>query len=217
MLSRKKTARREGERRDAPPVPEETALESDSRDPAVAEAPPPASDVLAEPVEAPAEPQIEELKAQLAELEDRHLRLAAEFDNFRKRVNRERVLLSDRAQAEMAKQLLESLDDLARVSELGAAHHDATAILEGVQLVESKLRRALDSFGLRPIDAVGQPFNPELHEAILAVPTDRADEDEIVSQELAKGYWFKETVLRPARVGVKKYQAAVDEREAASE
>jgi molecular chaperone GrpE len=198
-------------------VPEETALESDSRDPAVAEAPPPASDVLAEPVEAPAEPQIEELKAQLAELEDRHLRLAAEFDNFRKRVNRERVLLSDRAQAEMAKQLLESLDDLARVSELGAAHHDATAILEGVQLVESKLRRALDSFGLRPIDAVGQPFNPELHEAILAVPTDRADEDEIVSQELAKGYWFKETVLRPARVGVKKYQAAVDEREAASE
>ncbi len=152
-----------------------------------------------------AEDGTEILKEELAALEDRHLRLAAEFDNFRKRTLRERAEQTERAQAELVKSLLESLDDLARVSELGSTDHDAAAILEGVRLVELKLRRALESFGLKPIEAVGQAFNPEVHEALITVPTEAPEEDEIVSQEVGKGYLFKDTLLRPSLVQVKKY------------
>ncbi len=147
----------------------------------------------------------EKLKDEIAALEDRHLRLAAEFDNFRKRTLRERAQQSERAQAELVKSLLESLDDLRRVSELGSTDHDAAAILEGVQLVELKLHRALQGFGLKPIQAVGQAFNPEVHEALITVPTETPEEDDIVSEEVSKGYLFKDTLLRPSLVQVKKY------------
>ncbi len=153
---------------------------------------------------------IEALTTELEELEDRHLRVVAEFDNFRKRTARERAEQEMRAQAGLVKQLLESLDDLSRVSELGSHDHDAAAILEGVQLVEVKLKRALEQLGLTPIEAVGQRFNPEVHEAMVTVTTDRPDEDEIVSQELAKGYMFRENLLRPSLVEVKMYRPGSD-------
>ncbi len=149
---------------------------------------------------------IEALTTELAELEDRHLRVVAEFDNFRKRTARERAQQEMRAQAGLVKQLLESLDDLSRVSELGSHDHDAAAILEGVQLVEAKLKRALEQLGLTPIEAVGQRFNPELHDAMVTVTTDQPEEDEIVSQELAKGYMFRDNLLRPSLVEVKMYR-----------
>jgi molecular chaperone GrpE len=153
---------------------------------------------------------IEALTSELTELEDRHLRVVAEFDNFRKRTARERSQQEMRAQAGLVKQLLESLDDLSRVSELGSHDHDAAAILEGVQLVEAKLKRALEQLGLTPIEAVGQRFNPELHEAMVTVNTDQPDEDEIVSQELAKGYLFRDDLLRPSLVAVKMYRPGSD-------
>ena len=153
-----------------------------------------------------AEQAIEALTDQLEELEDRHLRLVAEFDNFRKRTLRERAQQAERAQAELVGRLLESLDDLSRVSELGSTEHDAAAILEGVQLVEAKLKRALEGFGLKQIAAVGRPFDPEVHEALIAVPTDDPEQDDIVSQEVAKGYLLKDALLRPALVEVKKYR-----------
>ncbi len=152
-----------------------------------------------------AQEDVERLKEEMAALEDRHLRLAAEFDNFRKRTQRERAAQTERAQAELVKGLLESLDDLRRVSELGSTDHDAAAILEGVRLVELKLNRALQGFGLKPIDAVGQAFNPEVHDALITVPTEAPEEDEIVSQEVGKGYLFKDILLRPSLVQVKKY------------
>ncbi len=148
------------------------------------------------------------LSAELEALEDRHLRLVAEFDNFRKRTIKERSEQSQRAQGDLARQLLESLDDLARVSELGSTDHDAAAILEGVQLVEKKLQRALEQLGLKRIEAVGQRFNPELHEAMVTVATENPEEDETVSQEFAKGYTFGDTLLRPSRVAVKMYRPA---------
>jgi len=162
-------------------------------------------------VEPSSEEVIEALSTELEELGDRHLRLVAEFDNFRKRTVRERAQQETRAQAELARQLLESLDDLSRVSEIGSHDHDAAAILEGVQLVEVKLRRALEQLGLSPIEAVGKPFNPELHEAMVTVSTDRPDEDEIVAQELAKGYMFRGSLLRPSRVQVKMYRPGSDD------
>ncbi len=172
-----------------------TAEPDPSLEPEVAELEPPSP-----------EGAIEALTTELAELEDRHLRLAAEYDNFRKRTMRERAQQSVRAQADLVKSMLESLDDLRRVSTHGSTDHDAAAILEGVQLVEQKLRRVLESFGLKPIEAVGQPFDPRLHEALVTVATEKPEEDEIVSQEVATGYLFKDTLLRPSLVQVKKYQ-----------
>jgi molecular chaperone GrpE len=151
---------------------------------------------------------IETLSAELEALEDRHLRVVAEFDNFRKRTVKERAEQSQRAQGDLARQLLESLDDLSRVSELGSSDHDAAAILEGVQLVERKLQRALEQLGLKRIEAVGQRFNPELHEAMVTVATERPEEDETVSQEFAKGYTFGNSLLRPSKVEVKMYRPA---------
>ncbi|UCF20608.1 MAG: nucleotide exchange factor GrpE [Gemmatimonadota bacterium] len=153
----------------------------------------------------PAEQVIEQLAAELRELEDRHLRLVAEFDNYRKRTLRERAQQEGRAQADIVRQLLEPLDDLGRVSELGSTDHDAAAILEGVQLVERKLLRVLERVGLRPIEAIGEPFNPELHDAMVTERAERPEEDDIVSQELAKGYLFKDILLRPSMVAVKQY------------
>jgi molecular chaperone GrpE len=151
---------------------------------------------------------IETLSAELEVLEDRHLRVVAEFDNFRKRTVKERAEQSQRAQADLARQLLESLDDLARVSQLGSSDHDAAAILEGVQLVERKLQRSLEQLGLKRIEAVGQRFNPQLHEAMVTVGTEDPEEDETVSQEFAKGYTFGNSLLRPSKVEVKMYRPA---------
>lgn len=152
--------------------------------------------------------EVEALTSELEELRDRHLRLAAEFDNFRKRTVRERSQQADRARAELVKELLESLDDLSRVSQEGAATEDSTALLQGIELVERKLRRTLERNGLRAIEAVGEPFDPELHEALTTLPTDDPDEDGVVAQELAKGYLFNDLLLRPALVEVKKYSDA---------
>lgn len=159
---------------------------------------------------------VERQRAEFEELEDRHLRLVAEFDNFRKRTARERALQTERAQAELVKGMLDSLDDLARVSEHGSVEHDAAALLEGVQLVEVKLMRALEQAGLKPVQAVGRPFDPEVHEALLTVPTSDPEQDHIVSQEFTRGYLFKDTLLRPSLVEVKQYRpdAAPDGEEA---
>jgi molecular chaperone GrpE len=150
--------------------------------------------------------EVAALTRELEDLRDRHLRLAAEFDNFRKRTSRERAQETDRAQAELVKDLLESLDDLSRVSQQDARAESAEAILQGVQLVERKLRQTLERSGLRPIDAVGQPFDPELHEALTTVVTTDPEEDGLVAQELGKGYLFRDALLRPALVEVKKYR-----------
>lgn len=186
----------------------EAAVEAQEEAEAVAEDVPEAETLTPEEV-------IEALSEALSELEDRHLRLVAEFDNFRKRTIRERALDTERAQAELVKQLLESLDDLARVSEHGSTDHDAAAILEGVQLVERKLLRALEGFGLRRIEAVGQRFDPELHEALLTVPTERPEEEDVVSHEMGRGYVFKGSLLRPSLVGVKKYRPPEQDEDAA--
>nr|PZN90862.1 MAG: nucleotide exchange factor GrpE [bacterium] len=151
--------------------------------------------------------QLAKLQAELEALNDRHLRLAAEFDNYRKRVERERTELWGRAQGELAKRLLEVLDDLQRVSELDVATATAASLLEGIQLVEKKMRHALESMGLEPIDPRGEFFNPETMEALMMLPAESPEEDEVVVDVFQKGYRFKGHLIRPARVRVKKYEA----------
>lgn len=147
------------------------------------------------------------LVQELQELQDRHLRLAAEFENYRKRTRRELAEMRLRAQAELVRCLLEVLDDLGRVAE---ATPDATveSLQEGIALVELKMRRELDDAGLARIEAAGKRFDPNLHEAIVTRPVSEPEEDDLVSRVFLEGYTFGPILVRPARVEVSKYASA---------
>jgi molecular chaperone GrpE len=152
------------------------------------------------PVEPDAE-AIRRLESQLEESRDRQLRLAAEFDNYRKRVSRERVEQSDRAQASLVTRLLDVLDDMDRLSaEAGAG--SAESLREAVALVDRKLRKELEAAGVERIDPAGQPFDPSLHEAVSTVPPPKPELDHTVSATFQTGYRFKGNLVRPARVQV---------------
>ncbi len=150
------------------------------------------------------EPQSEAIKRlenENAELKDRHLRLAAEFDNFRKRAAKERVELSDRAQANLTVKLLDVLDDLDRV-QAGANAASPEMVQQGLALMDKKLRKELEAAGLERIDPVGQIFDPALHEAVSVLPPPDPAKDHTVSATFQLGYRFKGVLIRPARVQV---------------
>lgn len=151
------------------------------------------------------EHDLESLQRDLAIASDRYLRLAAEFDNYRKRVEKERTDTWGRAQADLAGRLLDVLDDLERFIEHGERSPDP--LIEGVQLVDRKLRQALGAAGLQVIEAEGAAFDPNSMEAVAMVETDSRDEDDTVSDVFQRGYSFKGMLLRPARVRVRKHGA----------
>lgn len=160
----------------------------------------------------PLEPTAERarrLQEQLDEAQDRHLRLAAEFDNFRKRVARERIELTDRAQAALVARLLDVVDDVDRLEATASASATPEALAEGMILVARKLRKELEAAGLTRIDPVDQPFNPGEHEAVAATPTTDAASDQRVAATFQVGYQFKGTLVRPARVQVYTAQGSV--------
>jgi molecular chaperone GrpE len=150
--------------------------------------------------------RLESLQSEMSVLQDRHLRLAAEYDNYRKRSERERTESWGKAQAELVKRLLDVLDDLQRVAQFDEATTTVHALHEGVELVEKKMRSALESAGLTTIDAEGQRFDPGTMEALMTVPAASAEEDEHVADVFQKGYRFQNNLVRPARVRVKKYE-----------
>ncbi len=153
------------------------------------------------PVEPDAE-AIRRLESQLEESRERQLRLAAEFDNYRKRVSRERVEQGDRAQASFVTRLLDVLDDMDRLSAEGSAA-SGESLRQAVALVDRKLRKELEAAGVERIDpAAGQPFDPGVHEAVSTVPPPKPELDHTVSATFQTGYRFKGTLVRPARVQV---------------
>jgi len=158
----------------------------------------------------PVEPEheaIRRLEGEVAELRDRQLRLAAEFDNYRKRVARERVELSDRAQAGFVLRLLDVLDDMDRVvAEQGNA--PAESLRQAMQMIDRKLRKELEAAGVERIDPAGTTFNPAEHEAVSTVPASGDGKDQTVSATLQPGYRFKGQLVRPARVQVFSTQGA---------
>lgn len=143
---------------------------------------------------------------ELQALRDRYLRLAAEYDNFRKRTDRERTESWTRAQAQIVQMLLDPLDDLRRVADFSAETTPVQSLLDGVQMVERKLSRALQAAGLEVVEASGHPFDPSMHEALMTAPADRAEDDESVGEVFQQGYRFKGELLRPARVQVRKFE-----------
>ena len=151
------------------------------------------------------ESDLDQLQTELNAARDRHLRLAAEFDNYRKRVARDQQENVARAQSQLLNRLVEVLDDLERVT-----HHSENAtvetLLHGVELTERKLRQTLESAGLERIAAEDAVFDPATMEALMTVPTDNPEEDNHVADVFQPGYRYQGVLLRPARVRVKKHE-----------
>lgn len=148
--------------------------------------------------------EVEQLRDELRTLNDQHLRLAAEFDNYRKRNERDRQTLATRLQGDLVAKLLDVLDDLQRVA-ASTPDTDGEAILEGVRLVEKKFASVLEASGLEPMDAEGERFDPEFMEALMMVPTDDPEKDDHVADVFQRGYRFRDSMVRPARVQVWQY------------
>lgn len=147
----------------------------------------------------------DDLQRQLDEQRDKYLRLAAEFDNYRKRSAKERLEAVPRAQGDLVKQLLDPLDDLMRFADLDPAQVDARTIVDGVTMVEKKLLKTFAGFGAEVLDPAGQPFDPNQHEAVMTEPAETPEEDDLVSRVFQVGYLFNGQLLRPARVVVKQW------------
>ena len=192
-------------------MPDNERFTGDAPDPAASgPAAGPASAAPAGVAGVPAELEseaIRRLESEVAELRDRHLRLAAEFDNYRKRVAKERVELADRAQAAFVIRLLDVLDDLDRVVD-DSRNTPLETLREALVLVDRKLRKELEAAGVERIDPVGAAFDPAEHEAVSTVPASDPRKDHLVSTTFQAGYRFKGQLVRPARVQVYSTQGA---------
>ncbi len=146
----------------------------------------------------------ENLEREVADLNDRHLRLAAEFENYRKRVRTEKRETWVRAQADLVRRLVESVDDLQRVALLDPDTSSVQDIVQGVDLVERNMLRTLEEAGLEVLDPAGEDFDPQVMEAVMTAPASSEEEDDTVGQVLQRGYVLQGRLVRPARVSVRK-------------
>jgi molecular chaperone GrpE len=160
-----------------------------------------AGDVVAEPQDG----ELDESRRRLEELNDKHLRLVAEFTNYRRRTEQDRLNTWGRAQADVVAKFLGVLDDLHRVAELDLGNATVETILEGIDLVEKKFTRMLEDVGVEAIDPIGLPFDPQTMEAITRMPADSPEKDDTVALVMQKGYALKGSMIRPARVAVFKH------------
>lgn len=136
---------------------------------------------------------------------DKHLRLAAEFDNYRKRMIKERQEAGAKGQADLVQGLVEVLDDIMRFAHLDPSTVDSGTVVQGVAMVERKIMKTLSGHGLELIDPAGRPFDPAFHEAVGTEPAASEDEDHLVARVYQPGYVFRGQLLRPARVVVKQW------------
>jgi len=143
--------------------------------------------------------EIERLQQELSREHDRHLRALADFDNYRKRVQRERDSTAQAGKRQLVLALLDMMDDFERA--LAYAHTTPESILAGARVIHQRLTDLLQAQGVVPYTSAGQPFDPALHDAIDAIKTDQATSG-VVLDELSHGYRWGNEVLRPARVRV---------------
>jgi len=146
-----------------------------------------------------------DLERRLADQQERYLRLAAEYENYRKRSVRERSEAQSRGQADLVKQLLDPLDDLSRFAHVDPDTVEAGTVVKGAEMVEKKLLKSLGTAGLEIVDPVNQTFDPTLHEAVATEPALSSEDDHVVARVYQVGYLFNGQLLRPARVVVKQW------------
>jgi molecular chaperone GrpE len=154
--------------------------------------------------------EVGELREEIGRLNDRHLRLAAEFDNYRKRTERDRQAMASRLQSDLVASLLDVIDDLERVVESGGGG-SAESVIEGVRLVEKKFRSILGGAGLEEVMAEGEPFDPSVMEAVATVATADRSMDHHVADVFQRGYRFGEVLVRPARVRVYAWESGTED------
>ena len=157
-----------------------------------------------EALDDPAQRLAEELEA----LNDRYLRLAAEFDNYRRRTRREQSELSAVVQSELVRRLLPTLDDLARVAATPTDSATVEALEQGLDLILRNLLKELGDAGLTRTEALGAAFDPQVHQAILTADTEDQELDDTVSRVFVDGYEFQGRLVCPAQVEVLKFEPA---------
>jgi molecular chaperone GrpE len=140
---------------------------------------------------------------QIKELEDRLLRLAAEFDNYRKRTNKEFSYLVKNANEKLILQLLDTLDNFQRALDSAKTSNDYENFHKGVELIYTHMKDLLAKEGLKEIEALGKPFDPNFHEAVTQAESDEYKEG-IVMEEISKGYLLNDRLLRASKVVVSK-------------
>jgi molecular chaperone GrpE len=157
---------------------------------------------LKEPVAV--EDEVEKLKSEVDELKDKYLRQVAEFENFKRRTAREKVEMIQTAGKEVITSLLDVLDDCDRAEKQLQTSNDVNAIKEGIQLVFNKLRNTMQSKGVKPMQTIGTEFNPDMQEAITEIPAPTEAMKGKVIDEVQKGYYMNDKIIRFAKVVVGK-------------
>lgn len=151
-----------------------------------------------------AENMAEKLQAELDEQKDKYIRLFAEFDNFKKRNAKERYELMQTAGRDVLTSLLDVLDDCDRAEKQMQNSEDLNQVKQGVQLVFNKLRTTLQNKGLKPMESINTPFDVEKHEAITEIPAPTEELKDKVVDEITKGYYLNDKIIRFAKVVVGK-------------
>jgi molecular chaperone GrpE len=146
--------------------------------------------------------ELEKVKEELEVQKDKYIRLFAEFDNYKKRTAKEYIELRETAGKDILISLLDVLDDVERAQKQMDATEDLAQIKEGVQLVFNKFKNTMQSKGIKTMDSIGTEFNTDLHEAITEIPAPVDDMKGKVIDEVMKGYYLREKVLRFAKVVV---------------
>ena len=154
--------------------------------------------------------EVEELKKKLEEKEkeakenyDRLLRMAADFENYKKRAAREKEDWTKFANEDLIKGVLPFIDNLERAVNHAQKVNDTGVLIEGIRLTLQQLLQTLNKFGLSSFESIGKPFDPAMHEAMLVVETDQHEPNQVV-EEFQKGYFLNDRLLRPATVSVSK-------------
>lgn len=143
---------------------------------------------------------VRDFEAELKEKDDKYLRLYAEFENYKRRTSAERMELFKTAGQEIMLAMIPVLDDFERALKAMETATDVNSVKEGIELVSHKFKNTLVSKGLKPMESIGQPFNADLHEAITNIPAPTEDMKDKVIDEVEKGYYLGEKVIRYAKV-----------------
>jgi molecular chaperone GrpE len=147
------------------------------------------------------DPRVAELQNEAEENQNRYLRAQADFDNYRRRTQKEKEELAQYASLKLVGQLLPVLDNFQRALQTGGEIVETESFSKGVDMIYRQLSQVLEAEGLKVMEAAGQPFDPELHQAIMQVESEEHPEGTVVDV-IQNGYWLKDRVLRPAMVKV---------------
>ncbi len=137
----------------------------------------------------------------IADLTDRLKRSMAEFDNFRKRSEKEKATMFDMGARSIAEKILPIVDNFERAMVAAPKEGEGKAFADGITMIYNQLKKTLEDLGVKPIDCVGQPFDPNFHNAVMHVEDESLGEN-VVAEELLKGYMYKDSVLRHSMVKV---------------